>query len=96
MILTCVNLGSLTEQEPGLVVQTAQFVKMAHSFGYSLPSKVQQTCIDFTRYMYPKLPYHHKTLTANVLEDAEPIRDNQINSGFLNENKLFSRDYIKC
>ena len=69
------RLQSLREQELGLVAQTAQFVKMAHSFGDRPPSKRQQTYIDLTRSMYPKLPYHLKNLIAKVLQDAEPIEE---------------------
>ena len=50
------RLQSLTDQELGLVVQTAQFVKMAHSFGDLTQSKPKQSYIDLTRSMYPKLP----------------------------------------
>ena len=69
------RLQSLTEQELGLVVQTAQFVKMAHSFGDLRPSKPKQPYIDLTRKMYPKLPFHLQSLIGDVLNDAEPIEE---------------------
>ena len=69
------RLNSLTEQELGLVVQTAQFVKMAHSFGDLTPSKPKEQYIDLTRKMYPKLSFHLQSLIADVLQDAEPIEE---------------------
>ena len=69
------RLQSLTEQELGLVVQTAQFVKMAHSFGDLRPSKPKQSYIDLTRSMYPKLPFNLQSLISDVLQDAEPIEE---------------------
>ena len=69
------RLQSLTEQELGLVVQTAQFVKMAHSFGDLRPSKPKQPYIDITRSMYPKLPFHFQSLISDILQDAEPIEE---------------------
>ena len=69
------RLQSLTDQELGLVVQTAQFVKMAHSFGDLRPSKPKEQYIDLTRNMYPKLPFHLQSLIADVLQDAEPVEE---------------------
>ena len=69
------RLQSLTDQELGLVVQTAQFVKMAHSFGDLTPSKPKQSYIDLTRSMYPKLPFNLQSLISDVLQDAEPIEE---------------------
>ena len=69
------RLNSLTEQELGLVVQTAQFVKMAHSFGDLRPSKPKEPYINLTRNMYPKLSFHLQSLIADVLQDAEPIEE---------------------
>ena len=57
------RLQSLTDQELGLVVQTAQFVKMAHSFGDLTPSKPKEQYIDLTRKM------------GDILNDAEPIEE---------------------
>ena len=69
------RLNSLTEQELGLVVQTAQFVKMAHSFGDLRPSKPKERYINLTRNMYPKLSFHLQQIIADVLQDAEPIEE---------------------
>ena len=69
------RLQSLTDQELGLVVQTAQFVKMAHSFGDLTPSKPKQSYIDLTRSMYPKLPFNLQSLISDVLQDAEGIEE---------------------
>ena len=69
------RLQSLTDQELGLVVQTAQFVKMAHSFGDLTPSKPKEQYIDLTRKMYPKLPFHLQSLIGDILNDAEPIEE---------------------
>lgn len=69
------RLNSLTEQELGLVVQTAQFVKMAHSFGDLTPSKPKEPYINKTRSMYPKLSFHLQQIIADVLQDAEPIEE---------------------
>ena len=69
------RLQSLTDQELGLVVQTAQFVKMAHSFGDLTPSKPKEPYIDKTRSMYPKLPFHFQSLISDVLQDAEPVEE---------------------
>ena len=69
------RIQDLTEQGLGLVVQTAQFVKMAHSFGDLRPGKPKQSYIDITRSMYPKLPFNLQSLTSNVLQDAEPIEE---------------------
>ena len=69
------RLQGLTEQELGLVVQAAQFVKMAHSFGDLRPGKPKQSYIDLTRSMYPKLPFNLQSLISDVLQDAEPIED---------------------
>lgn len=69
------RLQGLTEQELGLVVQTAQFVKMAHSFGDLRPDKPKQSYIDLTRSMYPKLPFNLQSLISDVLQDAEPIEE---------------------
>ena len=63
------RLQSLTEQELGLVVQTAQFVKMAHSFG----DRSKQSYSDVTKSMYPRLSYNLQTIVADVLQDADPI-----------------------
>ena len=67
------RLQSLTEQELGLVAQTAQFVKTAYSFGHLKPSKPKDPYIDLTRKIYPKLSFHLKQIIADVLQDAEPI-----------------------
>ena len=69
------RLQSLTDQELGLVVQTAQFVKMAHSFGDLTPSKPKEPYINKTRSMYPKLPFNLQSLISDVLQDAEPIEE---------------------
>ena len=69
------RLNSLTEQELGLVVQIAQFVRMAHSFGDLSPSKTKKPYIDITRKMYPKLSFHLQQIIADVLNDAEPIEE---------------------
>ena len=69
------RLTSLTEQELGLVVQTAQFVRMAHSFADLSPSKPKKPYIDITRKMYPKLSFHLQQIIADVLQDAEPIEE---------------------
>jgi hypothetical protein len=68
-------LQGLTEQELGLVVRIAQFVKMAHSFGGFRPDKPKEPYINLNRNMYPKLPYHLQSLIADVLQDAEPIEE---------------------
>ena len=63
------RLEGLSETELGLVVQTAQFVKIAHSYG----DRSSQPYLELTRSMYPKLPYILQNIIADVLKDAEPI-----------------------
>ena len=62
------RLNRLRDTELGLVLQTAQFVKIAHSFLYTS----KETYLELTQSMYPKLSYHLQILIADVLEDAEP------------------------
>ena len=69
------RLQSLTEQESGLVVQTAHFVKTAHSFWDLKPSKPKEPYIDFTRKMYPKLSFHLQQIIADILDVAEPVEE---------------------
>ena len=63
------RLESLSEQELNLVLQTANFVKMAHSFG----DRSKQSYSDVTKAMYPRLSYNLQTIVADVLQDADPV-----------------------
>ena len=69
------RLQSLTERELVLIVQTAQLVKTAHSFGDLRLSKPKELYIDLTRKMHPKLSFHLQQIIADVLQDAEPIEE---------------------
>ena len=61
------KLEAITERELETVLQTAQFVKMANSFGKPEP---YQVTVDS---MYPKMNSGIRNLVALVLEDAEPL-----------------------
>ena len=61
------KLEAITESELNMVLQTAQFVKLANSFGKPQP---YQVTVDS---MYPKLNSGIRSLVAQVLEDAEPL-----------------------
>ena len=50
---------------------------MAHSFGDLRPSKPKQSFIELTHIMYPELPYHFQSLISDVLQDAEPVEEQQ-------------------
>tara|TARA_R100001510_G_C7563600_1_gene142728 strand:+ start:151 stop:528 length:378 start_codon:yes stop_codon:yes gene_type:complete len=68
------RLERLSEQDLYGVIQTAQFVKMAHSFGSpDTPYK------DLVNSMYPKYPYNLRNIVAEVLQEAEPIEPKQSN-----------------
>ncbi len=61
------KLEAITERELETVLQTAQFVKMANSFGKPEP---YQVTVDS---MYPKMNSGIRNLVALVLDDAEPL-----------------------
>ena len=61
------KLEAITESELNVVLQTAQFVKLANSFGKPQP---YQVTVDS---MYPKLNSGIRSLVAQVLDDAEPL-----------------------
>jgi len=61
------KLEAITESELNMVLQTAQFVKLANSFGKPQP---YQVTVDS---MYPKLNSGIRSLVAEVLDDAEPL-----------------------
>ena len=61
------KLEAITESELNMVLQTAQFVKLANSFGKPQP---YQVTVDS---MYPKLNSGIRSLVAQVLDDAEPL-----------------------
>ena len=63
------RLYLLSEQELYLVLQTAQFVKLAHGFG----ERSTQPYIQLVREMYPKVSFNLQNIIAEVLQDAEPI-----------------------
>ena len=65
------RLQRLSEQELYLVLQTAQFVKMAHGFG----EKSDEPYIQLVREMYPKVSYNLQNIIAEVLQDAEPLEE---------------------
>ena len=65
------RLESLSEQELNLVLNTAQFVKLAHSFGSRVGNT--QAYFDLAKEMYPKMGYTKQKLIADILQDAEPV-----------------------
>ena len=75
------KLEAITESELNVVLQTAQFVKLANSFGKPQP---YQVTVDS---MYPKLNSGIRSLVAQVLDDAEPLD--------LPDNRAEERDKIQ-
>ena len=65
------RLQRLSEQELNLVLQTAQFVKLAHGFG----ERSTQPYIQLVREMYPKVSFNLQNIIAEVLQDAEPLEE---------------------
>ena len=65
------RLQRLSEQELYLVLQTAQFVKMAHGFG----DRSDEPYIQLVREMYPKVSFNLQNIIAVVLQDAGPIEE---------------------
>ena len=63
------RLERLSETELQVVLQTAQMVKMAHSFG----NNKNRPYKELVRSMYGKLPYSMQSLISDVLQDAQPI-----------------------
>ena len=63
------RLEVLSETELQVVLQTAQMVKMAHSFGKNKDRPYKE----LVRSMYGKLPYSMQSLISDVWQDAEPI-----------------------
>jgi len=61
------KLEAITESELNMVLQTAQFVKLANSFGKPQP---YQVTVDS---MYPKMNSGIRNLVALVLQDAEAL-----------------------
>ena len=52
-------------------MQTAQFVKLAHSFGTRFGTT--QAYFDLTKEMYPKMAYTKQKLIADISQDAGPV-----------------------
>ena len=75
------KLQSLPERELNMILQTAQFVKMANSFGRQ---EAYQVTVDS---MYPKMNSGSRRLVAEILEDAEPLD--------LPDNRAEERDRIQ-
>lgn len=65
------RLYLLSEQELYLVLQTAQFVKMAHDFG----ERSDEPNIQLVREMYPKVSFNLQNIIVEVLQDAEPLEE---------------------
>ncbi|MDB3861636.1 hypothetical protein N9301_09180 [Paracoccaceae bacterium] len=65
------RLQSLSETELGIILQTAQFVKLAHGFGTRFGTT--QAYFDLTKEMYPKMGYTKQKLISDILQDAEPV-----------------------
>jgi len=65
------RLYLLSEQELYLVLQTAQFVKMAHDFG----ERSDEPYIQLVREMYPKVSFNLQNIIVEVLQDAEPLEE---------------------
>jgi hypothetical protein len=63
------RLQKLSEQDLHLVLQTAQFVKMAHGFG----ERSTQPYIQVVREMYPKVSFNLQNMIAEVLQDADSV-----------------------
>jgi hypothetical protein len=61
------RLQGLSEKDLKLVLQTAQFVKLANGMGKQEPYQVTAD------YMYPKMNTDIRRLVAEVLDDAEPL-----------------------
>ena len=75
------RLQGLSEKDLKLVLQTAQYVKLANGMGN--PETYQVTA-DF---MYPKMNTGIRRLVAEVLEDAEPLN--------IPDNRASERDRLQ-
>ena len=73
------RLQGLSEKDLKLVLQTAQFVKLANGTGKPEPYQVTAD------YMYPKMSTGIRRLVAEVLEDAEQLKDKILESLKLND-----------
>ena len=78
------KLESLSEQELNLVLQTANFVKMAHGFG----DRSKQSYSDVTKPMYPLLSYNLQTIVSDVLQDADPVEAKPIDKSIKRDSLI--------
>ena len=75
------RLQGLSEKDLKLVLQTAQFVKLANGTGKPEPYQVTAD------YMYPKMNTGIRRLVSEVLEDAEPLN--------ITDNREAERDRLQ-
>ena len=75
------RLQGLSEKDLKLVLQTAQYVKLANGMGKPEPYQVTAD------YMYPKMNSGIRRLVAEVLDDAEPLN--------ITDNREAERDRLQ-